>query len=151
MTEKKNSEIDIILLCETFLSKQTVNMVNIPGFTHIDNYRRHKKGGGVSILIREGILFKCRQDLEVFEEGQTESVFIEILSKNGRKIILGSLYHLPNTAIEQFSDHLFDIINRAKKPKGGMCPEWDLGLDHNIDLLRGKQHAQTHKFIEDPS
>ena len=60
MTEKKNSWIDIILLCETFLTKQTVNMVNVPGFTHIDNYRRHKKGGGVSILIREGILFKCR-------------------------------------------------------------------------------------------
>ena len=60
MTEKKNSQIDIILLCETFLSKQTVNMVNVPGFTHIDNYRKHKKGGGVSILIREGILFKHR-------------------------------------------------------------------------------------------
>ena len=60
MTEKKNSQIDIILLCETFLSKQTVNMVNVPGFTHIDNYRRYKKGGGISILIREGILFKHR-------------------------------------------------------------------------------------------
>ena len=24
-------------------------------------------------------------------------------------------------------------------------------MDHNIDLLRGKQHAQTHKFIEDLS
>ena len=87
----------------------------------------------------------------MFEEGQTESVFIEILSKNGRKIILGNLYHPPNTGIEQFSDHLFDIINRAKKPKGGMCPELVLGMDHNIDLLRGKQHAQTHKFIEDLS
>ena len=60
MTEKKTSQIDIILLCETFLSKQTVNVANVPGFTHIDNYRRHKEGGGVSILIREGILFKCR-------------------------------------------------------------------------------------------
>ena len=151
MTEKKNSWIDLILLCETFLSKQTVNMVNVPGFTHIDNYRKNKKGGGVSILIREGISFKCRQDLEVFEEGQTGSVFIEILNKNGRKIILGSLYRPPNTGIEQFSDHLIDIINRAKRPKGGISPELVLGMDHNIDLLMGKQHAQTHKFIEDLS
>ena len=60
MTAKKNSQINIILLCETFLSKQTVDMVNVPGFTHIDNCRRHRKGGGVSILIREGIFFKCR-------------------------------------------------------------------------------------------
>ena len=73
------------------------------------------------------------------------------MSKNGRKIILGSLYHLPNTGIEQFSDHLIDIINRAKRPNGGTCSELVLGMDHNIDLLRGKQHAQTHKFIEDLS
>ena len=87
----------------------------------------------------------------MFEEGQTESVFIEILSKNGRKIILGSLYQPPNTGIEQFSDHLIDISNRAKKPNGGISPELVLGMDHNIDLLRGKQYAQTHKFIEDLS
>ena len=53
-------QLELNQLCETFLSKQTVNMVNVPGFTHIDNYRRHKKEGGISILIREGILFKRR-------------------------------------------------------------------------------------------
>ena len=46
-TEKKNSCKVVIFLCETFLSKQTVNMVNIPDFTHIGNYRKDKKGGGV--------------------------------------------------------------------------------------------------------
>ena len=50
-TEHKNSHIDLILLCETFLSKHTLKMVNIPGFTHICQYRKDKKGGGVSILI----------------------------------------------------------------------------------------------------
>ena len=37
-TEKKNSRIDIILLCETFLSKNTQQMVKIPSFTHVNNY-----------------------------------------------------------------------------------------------------------------
>ena len=58
-------------------------MVNIPDFTHVRNYRKDKKGGGVSILIRNGISFKRRTDLDIFEEGQTESIFMEILSKNG--------------------------------------------------------------------
>ena len=58
-------------------------MVNIPDFTQIGNYRKVKKGGGVSILIRNSISYKCRFDLDVFEEGQTESIFVEILSKNG--------------------------------------------------------------------
>ena len=53
-TENKNSHMDIILLCETFLSKHTENVVNVPGFTHVGNYRKNRKGGGVSILVREG-------------------------------------------------------------------------------------------------
>ena len=53
-------------------------MVRIPGYTHVGNYRKNKKGGGVSILIKDGISYKRRQDLDGFEEGQTESVLVEI-------------------------------------------------------------------------
>ena len=67
-TEKKNARIDIILLCETFLSKNTYNMVKISGFTHLCNFRKEKKGGGVSILVRNGIAYRRRQDLDVFEK-----------------------------------------------------------------------------------
>ena len=81
MTERKNSQIDLLLLYETFLSKQTLSMVRIPRSTHVGNCRKNKKGGGVSILIRDGISYKRRLDLDVFEEGLSESVFIEIRSK----------------------------------------------------------------------
>ena len=94
-TEKKNSRIDIILLCETFLSKNTYNMVNINGFTHLCNFRKEKKGGGVSILVRDGIAYRRRQDLDVFQEGHTESIFIEVKCRNGKQIIFGSMYKLP--------------------------------------------------------
>ena len=126
-------------------------MVNIPDYTHIGNYRKDKKGGGVSILIRNSISFKRRLDLDVFEEGQTESIFVEILSKNGQKIILGSLYWPPNTGIEQFHTHLVDIITKVKKNRGGSKPEMVLGMDHNIDLLKSSHHPQTHSFIEELS
>ena len=113
-TERKNSQIDIILLCETFLSKQTVSMVRIPRYTHVSNYRKNKKGGGVSILIKDGISYERHQDLDVFEEGQTESVFVEIRSKNGKDIILGSMYKPPNVDITQFSINLSRIVNETK-------------------------------------
>ena len=71
-TEKKNLRIDILLLCETFLSKNTCHMVKIPGFTHVSKYRKNKKGGGVTILIRDGISYRRRTDLDVFDEGLTE-------------------------------------------------------------------------------
>ena len=37
---KLNTGIDTVLLCETFLMKNTVNMVNIPGYTHIFNHQK---------------------------------------------------------------------------------------------------------------
>ena len=42
-TEHKNSCIDLILLCETFLSKHTSIMVDIPGFTHIGQHQKLKR------------------------------------------------------------------------------------------------------------
>ena len=100
-TEKKNSRIDIILLCETFLSKNTHNMVSVNGYTHLCNYRKEKKGGGVSILVRDGIAYRRRQYLDVFQEGHTESIFTEVKCRYGRQIIFGSMYKPPNTNYEQ--------------------------------------------------
>ena len=147
-TEKKNSRIDIILLCKTFLSKNTYNMVKIRGFTHVCNFRKDKKGGGVSILVRDDIAYRRRQDLDVFEEGHTESIFIEVKSRNGKQIIFGSMYKPPNTSNEQFITNITEIVHKTKSVKGQHSPELVLGMDHNINLLNGKSHKPTQKFIE---
>ena len=47
-------------------------MVKIPCFTHVTNYRKNKKGGGVTILIRDGISYRRRTDLDVFDEWVNE-------------------------------------------------------------------------------
>ena len=147
-TEQKNSRIDIILLCETFLSKQTRQMVNIPGFSHVCNYWKNRKGGGVSILLRDRITFKRRTDLDIFDEGLTESIFVEIRSKNGKQIILGSMYKPPNVSIDQFSVNLSLIVNNAKKVHGSYSPKIVIGMDHNMNLLNSATHPLTHKFME---
>ena len=147
-TEKKNSRIDILLLCETFLSKSTHHMVKIPGFTHVSNYRKNKKGGGVTILIRDGISYRRRTDLDVFDEGLMESIFIEVRSKNGKQMIFGSLYKPPNVGIDQFSEHLSSITYKVRIVQGKHPPEMVLGMDHNMNLLNSMIHPPKHKFIE---
>ena len=137
MLEKKNSRIDAVLLCETFLTKNTTNMVNIPGYTHIGNFRTEKKGACVSILIKEGISYKRKKDLDIFQEGLTKSILLDIISKNGKKIILCSMYRPPNTQIEQFSNNLIDIVHKAKNTGSNLIPEIVIGMDHNVDLLKG--------------
>ena len=68
-----------------------------------------------------------------------------------KNIILGSMYQPPNTYIDQFSNHVIGIVNKAKTTRGKLIPEIVIGMDHNIDLLKGKQHSSTHRFIEDIS
>ena len=48
--EKRNSSVDVLLLCETFLSKRTYILINIPGYILLSNNREKSKGGGTSIL-----------------------------------------------------------------------------------------------------
>ena len=85
---------------------------------HIGNYRKDRKGGGVSILLKNGIPYKRREDLDIFIEGKTESVFIETISKCGRPILMGSMYRPPNTDLDQFSNNLINIVSRARATKG---------------------------------
>ena len=48
---QKRSCVDIILLCKTFLSKNTEKLVNIPDYKIICSNRSTSKGGGTAILL----------------------------------------------------------------------------------------------------
>ena len=81
----RNSEVDIMILCETFLRDHTEHQVNIPRYNLISNHRQHSNGGGTALPVCEGIIHKCRRDLDIFDEKIIESVFIEAISKSGKK------------------------------------------------------------------
>ena len=71
--------------------------MHIPRYNLIGNHRPMRKGRGVCVLLNENIPYKRRSDLDIFEECKIESLFIEITAKNGRKLIIGSMYKPPNT------------------------------------------------------
>ena len=94
-----NKPPDVILLCETWLNKCSPT-INIPGYHLEKENRKGKKGGGVAILIKENLKYKNRPDLRAkVKNGQTETCFVELKGTQGN-IILGSLYHPPNTPIK---------------------------------------------------
>ena len=110
----KNSPIDILLLCETFLTKHTIGLVDIPGYDVISNHRKNFKGGGTAILIKKGIPYKRHRDLDVMIEKQVESTFIEITTKGGLPVIIGSMYKPPNTDAAEFLQPLREIIGKSR-------------------------------------
>ena len=106
----KNSPVDAILLSETFLTKCTTKLVNIPGYTLITNSRRDSKGGGVGILVRNTITCKRRQYIDAMIKKHVEALYIEITAKSGKKIILGSLYRAPNTPSNPFNNYITQTV-----------------------------------------
>ena len=63
--QRNISSVDIILLCETFLNNKTENSINMPVYTTIANNRQQTRGGGTAILIKDGLKFNRRKDLDI--------------------------------------------------------------------------------------
>ena len=120
------------MLCETFLTDQTHQFINLPGYTLISNECVNRRGGGTGILVREEILYKVKEDLCPFEEGEIEATFIEIIAKNRKPIVVGSLYKPQNSHPKAFTSSLNETIAKIQTE----CKELILGMDHNMDLIK---------------
>ena len=99
-------EADIILLCETWLTPFSPT-INVPGyeFYHIDC--QNKREGGVGILIKQEI----RHSLDVklkFESECFENISLLIELKNGKKLLVSSMYCPP---IRMLVNSLMNMVN----------------------------------------
>ena len=119
-------------------------MINIPGYTLEKENRIGRKGGGVAILIKDELKYKNRSDpREKCKNSQTETYFIELKGTQGN-LILGSLYHPPNTPTKEFIDNYTELLNELNLENHLLI----LGMDHNLDLLKVMQHKLTEQFLE---
>ena len=55
-----------------------------------------------------------------FKEKELESTFVEIRAKNGKWIVLGSLYRPPNTNSKEFISGMQSIISKTQIEKKGI-------------------------------
>src|SRR6056300_434339 len=70
----------IIGISETWLTDINHTLYNIDGYIFCDQYRKHKKGGGVGIFVKNNVDFFIREDLSRTEHSHIfESMFIEIV------------------------------------------------------------------------
>ena len=135
--------IDVVILVETWLTKESEKRLNVPGYKYYGQIRSKKKGGGVGFLVRENLPFVIRPDLH-YENEVVENCFIEV---RGRKcnLIIGSIYCPPNTNEKIFLNVFDHLCKTLSKEKG---KELILGLDQNLDLLKHDHHTATQNFLE---
>ena len=141
-----NVEFSVIGLSETWVKDSNVDLYNINGYRGEHVYRSGKCGGGVSLYVREHIDYIQRSDLIKFNEF-IESVFVEIDKKHvnlPRNVIIGTIYRPPNTNIQEFINHLSEILSVLQKENKLVY----LMGDYNVNLLNVDKHIPSSDFLE---
>jgi Skp family chaperone for outer membrane proteins len=136
-----NHEFDIIALTETWLNQNNTEINGFPHYNHEYNFRKSKKGGGVSILLKDSIQYKVLNDVS-FSTDIFESLFIEINMRQ-KNVVVGCIYRPPNSDIVTFNDEMDVLLKQISHLNRNV---YLLG-DFNINLLKTSTHQSTYEFI----
>ena len=139
----KNLTIDVILLCETFLSDNNKDSCKLEDYELFSEHRKKLTKGGVAIYIHKKLKYNERKDLNIFEEGFFESCFIELFTQR-KNIVIGEIYRVPGTNENNFITKYEDLISKIKREKKDII----IGTDQNLDFLKIHQHTNTAKFLD---
>ena len=113
-----NIHFTVICITESWLKESNVNTYALMGYKHEHVCRKHKTGGGVSLLIKEHVEYKNCTDLNILNKYMESSV-IEIPkrynSMSNKNIIIGVVYRPPDADVNMFTVYITQIssaINR---------------------------------------
>ena len=116
-------------------------LFNINGYSLIRTDRKNGRGGGVAFYLNDKLKFKIRNDISIRD---TETLFIEILNKQNKNIIIGLIYRPPGNPLDTFFDDLDAYIHILSTENKHIY----LMGDFNIDLLSTTQtHGQRLKYL----
>ena len=136
-----NRKPDILMLCETWQSKNS-RILKLPRYEYVYKARTHKLGGGVGIFISNNLKYKSRPDLEI-ETDAVEHCIVELKLKN-KKMLMCSGYRAPGQNPGKFVKEYEELISHMNSTRLPVI----IGLDHNLDLLKHKNHNPTLRFVE---
>ena len=139
-------DFSILAFSETWLKPHNEHCYGVNVYNAEHNSRLNEAGGGVSLFIKNRIKYNKRNDLQ-FTTTTTESLFIEIdkdVFRSSNNIITGVVYRPPNTDVDEFSDHMSNIVSILKTERKA-C--YLLG-DFNLKLLNADTHSPTQECID---
>ena len=130
----------VIVFSETWLTPANIDACSIVGYNHVGLTRDDRKGGGVSLLISEKLMYTEFQELNIVED-YIECVFVKIMDK-GNVIIVGTVYRPPNSNIVEFNDTMSNILEKIGHHSCYIMS------DCNLDLLKHDKHPLTENFLD---
>lgn len=122
---------EIIILNETWLHEEESKYFNIRGYESVHNCRKNKKGGGTSILIKNGINFSIKLKNEKYN-----TLIVELLGLKS-KLNIFTMYRAPDENVINYIEHLEYITDKYKN--------LIFVGDVNIDLLKNDTKCNSYK------
>ena len=89
--------------------------------------------GGVLLNIKKAINYKLRPDLMIYKKRELESVFIEIIRKDSKNIVVGCIYRHPYMQQSELIDEYLKPLSEKLISEN---KEVILLGDFSIDLLK---------------
>ena len=131
-------EFDVLAFTECWLDENTCNSVNFDNYVHIHSLRKNKRGGGISVFVRDKFTTKLLTNFNLCCEF-VETLFVEI-SFGGASFLLCVIYRPPqgdNYLFNQKFDEIFSSLRVSKYNNIIVCGDFNynlLQLDENINL-----------------
>lgn len=105
---------DIVAITETWLQGDQDWELNIEGYSTIRKDRQERKGGGVALLIREGITAIERKDIALKDQ-DSETAWVQIENNKGKKTLVGVIYRPPNSCDAVSQNINLQIVDACKR------------------------------------
>ena len=134
-------KIDIGLICETWLTSSSEAKLDMGGYNYVCKLRSNKKGGGVCILVKDGLLFR---EVQSVKDLDLECCAVKIKTDLGA-LVMCSAYKPPNSNNKFFLDQYDTLLKRLRAV---YSKSMLVGLDHNMDLLKHSNHCMTQEFLD---
>lgn len=132
---------NVIVISETWLNDESVNLIDLPGYNFLFKNRSNKKGGGVGIFLKLGLDYTLF-DNALSTDDVSECLCIEIKFHNSSAIIF-AIYRPPN------SDpyHLIHQLDLAFSNLKSSSKVYLVG-DFNLDLTKAGSDKSVAAFYD---
>jgi hypothetical protein len=146
LTRNLHKSFSIIGVSETWLNDETSDLVNFSGYNFISNHRLSKVGGRVGLYLQNHFQYKLIQECTISNPEVIESLFLEIANPNGKNIIVGTIYRLPNQNLTHFMEEFNKILSFISKDNK-QCLYYGRFRFGFIPLRSACFHSRIHGFF----
>ena len=90
-------------------NKNPTDNINLQNY-NIKHWTIEAANGGVLLYIKDNIIYRLRKDLKMYKSKYLESIFLEVINRSGKNIIIGYIYRHPYMDLSEFdNDYLTSL------------------------------------------